>query len=194
MKKISIFFLLLCMSATLSSEEFPLPFNSSSKEQLKVYWCSRLTNEVRAYNNQLRASFDERFSLFLPQDVDLSLYSKEKKHLLGYVEDLKALNKADLLLLIVPYGRDCSWEVGWASGRGLLTIAYIEDDLSFLEDSMIKESLHFIITPSKKVHRAVCLDPALTRKCLLISSRNELSDLICDLHESFLFGDVKAIP
>ncbi len=185
-KLLFLFFFISLCSSLVSESRFPPPFASSSKDQIKIYWCSRLTSEIQAFNNQLRVAFDSRFALFLPQEIDLSSYTKEKKDLVGYIEDLRALKEAHILFLVTPFGRDCCWEVGWACGRGLFVIAYVENNLNFLEDSMVKESLHCIITSSKKAYATITQDPTKKSKCYLIASREELSPLVWKLYSSFV--------
>jgi nucleoside 2-deoxyribosyltransferase len=163
-------------------KDFPNPFPEVKKGQIKIYLCSRLTKEARQFNDQLMKYLDDRIVVFRPQDVDWSSYPDELLDEVYYRKDISAMENADLLFMIIPYGRDCAWECGWAKGAKLLTIAYVESDLNWYRDAMVKGGLDYIITPSKEVWEVFSKSPTIIDKCFLISSKEELSDLICKLH------------
>jgi hypothetical protein len=88
-------------------------------------------------------------------------YKKALQHPLAeaaYLADKKALDEADICVLVLPSGRSASWEFGYHFGRtGRPGIVYMPPDISFVASSPELMYREAIITSSlDEVVEAAC--------------------------------------
>lgn len=88
------------------------------------------------------------------------------------------MNQSDILLVLLPYGRDCAWEIGWFCGREKLSIAYVEAEGDWLHDAMVKGGLTAIVTSDPMLYNILMSDPATSAKSYLIPSKQDLGKII----------------
>ena len=88
---------------------------------------------------------DARFEVFKPQS--LNPHNKDHRELERFVFQacIGAMTKSDLGLFLAPYGKDCSWEVGWYSCSNKTIIGYFDNSLewlikNFLNNERVKSS------------------------------------------------------
>lgn len=104
----------------------------------KVYLCSSLRPTVVEHVNALLPVLIERrpdpVDVFLPRGTDPSKMMETVR------EDLDAINACDELWLVGDYGRDCSFELGYAIAIGKKIVAWLDDTNreKFNSDWMIK--------------------------------------------------------
>lgn len=155
----------------------------SQEQKLRIYLCSRLTEEAKQWNDVISKELDGEFSLFRPQDVDLDDIPAKDLDNLAYQADIRGMNQSDLLLVLPPYGRDCAWEIGWFCGKEKPTIAYVEADGVWLRDAMVKGGLTAIITSDPILYNTLLNDPATTMKSYLIPSKQNLDTAIKKIYD-----------
>ena len=71
------------------------------------------------------SDIDKDWTLWTPEE-----YRKALSHPLaekGYVMDLTAMTWADVFVGVMPFGRSASLEMGWAAGRGKITMLLLDD-------------------------------------------------------------------
>lgn len=151
---------------------------SCQEEKLRIYLCSRLTEEAKQWNDKISAELNEEFSLFRPQDIDLDNVFANDKDSIAYQEDFKGMSQSDVLLVLPQYGRDCAWEIGWFCGREKPTIAYAEAEGDWLRDAMVKGGLTAIVTNDPKLYNHLLKDPSTAAKSHLITSKQDLGRVV----------------
>jgi nucleoside 2-deoxyribosyltransferase len=147
-------------------------------EKTKVYLCARISPDAHAWNNTVCDVLDDRIAIFKPQEHNPSNMNHRNFQPAVYETDVNAMRNSDIGLLLIPYGRDCAWEVGWFSSSGKPVVAYVESGTEWLRDWMIKGGLDVVITVNKAVYEILKQDPMLKDKCLLIESRRQLGDIL----------------
>lgn len=78
---------------------------------MKVYICSSLRPEVYAHVTDLLKR--------LPKAIHMRPYATDASQKLAHVEtDVAMIKHCDEVWVVGEYGRDCSWEIGYAAGIG----------------------------------------------------------------------------
>jgi nucleoside 2-deoxyribosyltransferase len=119
----------------------------------KVYLCARVSNDAHKTNNEICDLLSPFFQVFAPHKKEAELRSiKDPVEI--YNLDIEGMNSADICVTIAPYGKDCSWEMGYFVGRGKPIYMYVPT-VDALPDKewMISEGLTVIITDCEKVAR-----------------------------------------
>lgn len=168
MKKILLLLLLTSSSILVGGED-----------RLCIYLCARLNEQARAWNSLIAHKLGGKFDLFLPQDIDLSrATSASEIDKIAYDEDIRGMEKSDLLLVLPPYGRDCAWEMGWFVGSRKPTIAYVECLWDGLKDAMVFGGLDAIIISDLPSFKELIKNPYAMEKAYYIASRDQLAEEI----------------
>lgn len=142
-----------------------------------IYLCSRLNKEAQEWNNVVTKELDG-FDIFRPQDLVVPYPPRQSDDHMIFLYDLEGMKKSDILLVLPPYGRDCSWEIGWFCGQNRLTIAYAEKEGDWIRDAMVKGGLSAVITNNASFYEALQQDEATHNKCHLIHSKEALGEAI----------------
>ena len=69
---------------------------------------------------------DEEWKEWSVPEYKKALESKAAR--LGFYSDMKALTRADLVVLVLPSGRSSHLELGWAKGQGKKTAILLQED------------------------------------------------------------------
>lgn len=176
MKKYFLFLFLWSISCFQSAQLV------SQEETLQIYLCSRLTQAAKQWNDEVSKELNSEFSLFRPQDIDLSNVVEDHQDQAAYQADIQGMTQSHLLLVLPPYGRDCSWEIGWFCGKERPAIAYVETEDDWIRDVMVKGGLTAIITNNSKLFKILLADPITAKKTYFISSKQDLAKIIKQIH------------
>lgn len=164
------FFFLLVSTQIFADEQLP-----------KVYFSAKIgKEEYRKENSVLSEVFFHKdlFRVFMPQELFIPHLDFAEIERCSYEADKAAIDWCDFLFLAAPYGRDCSWEVGYAAGKEKYIVAYLNDE-SFKNDTMVMCSAHLIVTDLKHVFDQLTRDPRTARKSVLIDRNSkDLHDLV----------------
>jgi len=97
--------------------------------------------------------------------------------------DLEAIKESHMCLVIPPYGRDCAWEIGWYSNSTKPIIAFIDKELEWLRDWMIKGGINYVVTINQKTFSILKKDPILKEKeILFIDNLEQLNDVLIKIY------------
>src|SRR3989344_9616766 len=107
-------------------------------QKIKVYLIARISEDAHSRNNEVSDSLDSRIELFKPQEHNPYNLDHRKFGPDVFETDVKAMSESDIGLLLTPYGRDCSWEVGWYSKSDKPVVACVENRTEWLKDWMVK--------------------------------------------------------
>lgn len=146
-----------------------------------VYLSARISPDAHGWNDAVTSVLRQRFDVFKPQDENPCDVPHERLQPHVFQQDLEAMQRSDLGLLLAPYGRDCAWEAGWYAGAGKPLVAYVEHELGWLRDWMIKGGLSRVITSSAQVHARLEADPIVGGRCQRIESRVHLGPALMDV-------------
>lgn len=133
----------------------------------RVYISATIDRHTRATNKKIAdvLTKDGTFSVYLPQtfvpDMD---HAKLERWAPEYCK--KYINHADIILLVIDnYGKDCSWEIGFACHASKTIVGFASDPMGFerhRKDWMIKNELHCVITTSHQILKLCRRDLMLT--------------------------------
>lgn len=135
--------------------------------KIKVYLSARISKEAHEWNNHVCSSLKAPISVFMPQKHNPWNTSHESFPREVYEMDLAAMKESHIGLLLAAYGRDCAWEVGWYANSKKPLVVFIDDQLEWLRDWMIKGGLDYIITNNKDTLRKLWNDPILKNKSII---------------------------
>lgn len=146
-------------------------------KQIEVYLSARISEDAHDWNNFVCDYLTEPFNVFLPQD-----YNPWKANHIDFPKqafdvDLEAMRKSHIGLLLPNYGRDCAWEVGWYANSDRPLVVFVNDQLDWLRDWMIKGGLDYVITTNPQSYETLKSDPILKYKPVkLIDCTSKLKD------------------
>ena len=147
--------------------------------KIKLYLSARISKDAHNWNVKVCNSLKSPISIFMPQknnpwNLQHTDFPKEV-----YELDLGAMKESDACLLLPPYGRDCAWEIGWYSNSDKPIIAFVEKEIEWLRDWMVKGGVNCVITTDSQTWNIFKKDPILRhKKIVFINSLNLLSDKI----------------
>jgi len=191
-------FLLLFLSPNnLKSVEFDLAKKESvvdidSSDQmsikvdlpLKVYFAAKMSkDEYRQANVKTLEKYLNKptFRVFMPQNITVPELTFSTVEKCGYEADRAAIGWSDILFLSSPYGKDCAWEVGYASGLNKFIIAYVTETVS-INDTMVINSVHLIITDQKNTYNQLLKDDRTAKKSFLMTSPDSFTSVCMPLY------------
>ena len=166
-KKKSLFLALsITFAVALTLANNVIANTEKKQEQLKVYFSAKLSKtEYQEINTKISNSiFNDKYNVFLPQDFIIPKLDNSFVEKCAYYVDKEAIDWADIVFLRSPYGKDCSWEVGYAKGKNKFLVGFFQDKDS-INDSMVTSSLDVIITDNKDIMTALKSDKRTKDKC-----------------------------
>lgn len=162
---------------------FVAPVFSFAQEPIKVYFSAKVkSTKQKEINKRLEARFfsTKNSEVFLPQEhLKYQLEAHGNDQYASYSMDKNAINWCDILFLVSPYGKDCSWAVGYAQAINKFTVVYLTEKES-INDLLVINSADIIATDNKEVYKQLLGNPSLAKKSLFIFENNNFEEtLIC---------------
>lgn len=154
---------------------------------LDVYISSPVSFYQREWNNKITKLLrSNNFKILLPQEITSPYTNHNKFEIYVYNKCVDWIMQSDLGLLLLPYGRDCAWEVGYYKGIGkplfVLVDKITKENKERLRDWMVKGSVDELIFLNKQSYIEFKKDPIISLKPLtLIKNINELPSKILEL-------------
>jgi hypothetical protein len=153
--------------------------------KINVYLISRISKDAHHWNNLITSFLDkEKFDVFLPQENN-PWNKKHKKFPQKIVDiDVKAINVSHIGLALPEFGKDCAWECGYYANSDKILIFFVDNQLEWLRDWMIKGSIDYLITNNLKTYQLFKKDPILNhKKIILIKEISNLSEAIISIYK-----------
>ncbi len=162
------------------------PTTTFAKEPIKVYFAAKVRSQKQQeINKRLQDRFfsTKNSEVFLPQEhLQSHLKAHHNNNHASFSMDKDAINWCDILFLVSPYGKDCSWTVGYAEAIDKFTVVYLTESDS-LDDVLVISSADMIATDNKQVYDKLLKHPALSKKSLFIFENDNFEEsLICLLY------------
>jgi len=146
--------------------------------KIKMYLSARISKDAHKWNNHVCDLLSEHFEVFKPQEHNPYQLDHRQFEMQVYQTDLDEMIKSEIGILLTPYGRDCAWEVGWYSCSQKPIVLYVEDDLSWTRDWMIKGGVDMVITSDQNTYEQLKNDKIIHNKLYKIESESDLSNFI----------------
>jgi len=136
------------------------------KSRIRIYISSTINNDTKVHNEEIAQLLEHAglFDVCLPQNEIPSVHHAElerwaPRYCVRYID------RADLVLLVIDsYGKDCSWEIGYAFGLRKPIVGYASDVINFerhKEDWMVKNAISCIMTTSWSILQSCRRDKML---------------------------------
>jgi nucleoside 2-deoxyribosyltransferase len=152
----------------------------------KLYLSAKISTPYQEFNNSIAELLSEHFDVFVPHLYESGESDHTKVKPIVYERDIEAMQGANLAILLAPYGRDCSFEVGWFAANRIPYYVYGNMDQSWRRDLMIKGGAEYIFVSGSKL--AYKDDPFHTKiyqvSCL------DLSKTVLECYDDHMSGGV----
>ena len=150
------------------------------KRKLKVYLISRISEDAHHHNEKVAKALKPELEVFVPHLHNPCHENHHHFSLKTASVNLRAMEKSDIGLLLLPYGRDCAWEAGWFAGqKNKKQIIFVHDETAWLRDWMLKSGTDAVITDNKKLFAKLKKDPVLeSKKVLFVETLEELKKVL----------------
>jgi len=157
------------------------------EDKPKLYLSAKVSPEYHLVNKNIERYFKD-FQVILPQEIVPPNIPHEKLSLVIARECFKLMNSSDLVVLVPPYGRDCSLEVGFCYGinKPVFYIPFNRDITFFVRDWMLKEAFTRVIAPGKELYNhLIQIDPVLEPKVTYVSDLKQISPTLLSLYKKW---------
>lgn len=150
--------------------------------KIRVYIIARISEEAHLWNKKIASALDSRFEIFLPQDHNPFNRKHESFPKSVFDIDMAAIKRSNVGLMLPEYGADCAFEAGWYSNSGKPLVVFVDTQLEWLRDWMVKGGIDCVVTTSKFAFESLKADPILRHKqILLIESLERLGDALAKI-------------
>lgn len=155
-------------------------------KKIKIYLIARISKDAHLWNNKVTSVFDKtKFEIFKPQEHNP--WNKKHESFSQKVVDIdiKAIKDSHLGLILPEFGKDCAWECGYYANSSKPTVIFVDDQLIWLRDWMIKGGINFMITNNQKTYKVLKQDHILKdKKIILIKKLNNLNETLINIYEN----------
>ena len=153
------------------------------KEKIKIYLIARISKDAQPWNNKVVSSLKRRhFEVFKPHEHNPWDKKHEKFSQKVVDVDVEAIKNSHFGLILPEFGRDCAWECGYYANSTKPAIIFVENQLGWLRDWMIKGNIDFVITNNKKTYNILKQDHILKhKKIILIKKLDDLTSILIDI-------------
>lgn len=152
----------------------------------KLYLSAKVSEPFHTFNNTVAGLLSEHFDVFVPHLYESGEQDHTKVKPVVYERDIEAMQGADLAVLLAPYGRDCSFEVGWFTANRIPYYVYGSLDQSWKRDLMIKGGAEYIFVSGPKSKYKE--DPFHTK--IYQVNISDLSKVILECYDDHMSGGV----
>lgn len=149
----------------------------------KLYVSARISPDAHIRNEEIANELSTYFEVFLPHQHQACAGDHSYIGPEVYFLDITAMQRSELAVLLPPYGRDCSFEIGWYVGKGKPVFAIVDSQTDWLRDCMVKGGLTAVYTKNRETFNRLLEDPILkfksrfVRASIAIDLLKEFNDL-----------------
>jgi hypothetical protein len=157
--------------------------------QINIYVIARIAKDHHAWTDQVCRQLDKKtFSVFKPKDFNPWRKKHEKFPKQVFDVDLLAIKNSHLALMLPEYGNDCAWEAGWYANSKKPVIVFVDQQIQWLKDWMVKGGLDYITTHNPETYKILKRDPILKYKeIFLIKAIKELNQIISKIFQQHYY-------
>lgn len=136
-------------------------------KKINIYLIARIAKENHSWTNDVVKYLRGSFTVFVPKDNNPWGKNPKTFSQKVFATDLAAIKKSNIGLMLPEYGNDCAWEAGWYAGTQKPLIIFVNSQLLWLRDWMVKGGAPYIITNNKKSLKILRADPILQSKQII---------------------------
>ncbi len=142
-------------------------------KKIKIYLIARISPDAHSWNNKIAGLLNrEKIEIFMPHEHNPWNQKHESFAMEVYEEDLKAIKNSHIGLCLPEFGNDCSWECGWYSNSKKPLVVFINDQINWLRDWMVKGGVDYILTDNQTTFEKIKKDPILKNKKIFLINEN----------------------
>lgn len=163
-------------------------------EEIKVYLIARISEDAHPWNNEICSQIKKPIDVFKPQDHNPWNKQHETFSKNVFEIDLKAMEDSHFGLALPEFGSDCSWECGWYSNSHKPLIFFVDTQLEWLRNWMVKGGISYVTTNNKETFKILKKDPILkSAEIILIKQISDLNEVIKKLYVKHYEHDKKVL-
>lgn len=153
-------------------------------KEIRIYLSARIRKDAHNRNEEICKALCSPIRVFVPHRIENSDVKHEYLSLGIYKICVDEMEKSHMGLLLPPYGRDCSWEVGWYAKSRKPLVVFVNDQVRWLRDWMVKGGMDYIITINPKIYQKLIKDPILKyKKIVMIKKISDLKKELIKIYE-----------
>ena len=155
------------------------------KSKIKIYLISRISKDAHYWNN-LVVSFlnKEKFEVFVPQENNPWNKKHEKFPQKIVSTDIKAINNSHIGLALPEFGKDCAFECGYYANSEKLLVFFVDNQLAWLRDWMIKGSIDYLITNNLETYKLLKKDSIVCHKGIFLTEKiSDMSEVLISIYK-----------
>ena len=147
--------------------------------KIKIYVIARISEDAHLWTDKVCDQLDDSFEIFKPKDHNPWNKRHETFSKNVFDVDLKAMKNSHIGLMLPEYGNDCSWEAGWYANSEKPVVIFVDTQMKWLRDWMVKGGVNYIVTISSSTYKVLKKDPILKyKKVILVKNIRGLSKII----------------
>ena len=129
---------------------YSLKFKASCNKSASIYLASRYCEHEK--NQQLYESLTKAgLHVFLPENLHLKESSEKQDQSKVFHSCYYNLSKCDIVLVVYPFGKSVSAEIGYAIARNKVLIEFKPKNISDDSECMIDPGFHFIVETDEEL-------------------------------------------
>lgn len=152
--------------------------------KIKIYVIARISEDVHLWTDKVCSQLDDTFEIFKPKDHNPWNKRHETFAKSVFDVDLEAIKNSHIGLMIPEYGKDCAWECGWYANSKKPVVIFVDTQMEWLRDWMVKGGLNFVITNNSSTFKILKTDPILKhQKVIFIKTIKGLNKTLKDIYQ-----------
>lgn len=143
-------------------------------KKIRIYLIARISKDAHNWSNEVISHLGPLvFEVFKPHEHNPWNLKHETFPKEVFDVDLAAMKKSHIGLCLPEFGKDCSWECGWYGNSKKPLVVFVDDQITWLRDWMIKGGLDYVVTTNRVTYRVLTKDPILRYKQIILIDRTE---------------------
>jgi hypothetical protein len=153
--------------------------------KIKIYVIARISEDAHLWTNKICGQLDDSFEIFKPKDHNPWNKRHETFAKSVFDVDLIAIKNSHIGLMLPEYGKDCSWEAGWYANSKKPVVVFVDAQMEWLRDWMVKGGLNYVITNNSSTYRILKKDPILKhKKVIFIKAVKGLNKVLKEIYQN----------
>lgn len=132
--------------------------------KIKIYVIARISEDAHFWTDKICNQLDDSFEIFRPKDNNPWSKKHDTFSKNVFEVDLDAIKKSHIGLMLPEYGNDCAWESGFYANSEKPTVVFVDTQMEWLRDWMVKGGIDYVITNNSSTHKILKKDPILKHK------------------------------
>jgi hypothetical protein len=151
---------------------------------IKLYLIARISKDAHSWNERVCTSFRDPVEIFIPHHHNPYNLQHPKIPQPVVDTDMSAMKNARIGFALPEFGNDCAFETGWFVGQGKPLVYFVDNQVQWLRDWMIKGNLTCVVTNNPTTYSILSEDEIIRdKKVVLIKEMDELNQVILDTYQ-----------